>query len=74
MIGLAGIGQNDVGQACSHDPAALTFEEALETTKIHSVAGVLDAGAGLVGVRPFARRTIRFLTRGCTGGGISPRP
>jgi magnesium chelatase family protein len=30
-----------------------TFEEALETTKIHSVAGVLDCRAGLVGVRPF---------------------
>ena len=30
-----------------------TFEEALETTKIHSVASVLDSRAGLVGVRPF---------------------
>ena len=33
--------------------APLTFEEALETTKIHSVAGVLDAAAGLVTQRPF---------------------
>jgi len=31
----------------------LTCEEALETTKIHSVAGVLDATSGLVGARPF---------------------
>jgi magnesium chelatase family protein len=30
-----------------------TFEEVLETTKIHSVVGVLDARAGLVGLRPF---------------------
>jgi magnesium chelatase family protein len=31
----------------------LTFEEALETTKIHRLAGVLDASSGLVGTRPF---------------------
>jgi len=31
----------------------LTFEEALETTKIHSVAGVLELAAGLVGKRPY---------------------
>ena len=38
-----------------------TFEEALETTKIHSVAGVLDARAGLVDV--YKRQAL------CLGGG-----
>jgi magnesium chelatase family protein len=37
------LGQNHAGQAHAHDPAPFTFEEALETTKIHSVVGVLDA-------------------------------
>ena len=31
---------------------SFTFDEALETTKIHSVAGVLDLSTGLVGTRP----------------------
>ena len=51
-----------------------TFEEALETTKIHSVAGVLDAGAGLVGVRPFRSPHHTISDAGLIGGGIIPRP
>jgi magnesium chelatase family protein len=52
----------------------LTFEEALETTKIHSVAGVLDAGAGLVGVRPFRAPHHTISDAGLIGGGAVPRP
>jgi magnesium chelatase family protein len=51
----------------------LTFEEALETTKIHSVAGVLD-GAGLVGVRPYRSPHHTISDAGLIGGGIIPRP
>jgi magnesium chelatase family protein len=40
-----------------------TFEEALETTKIHSVAGVLDQGTGLVGTRPYRSPHTPSLTR-----------
>jgi magnesium chelatase family protein len=52
-----------------------TFEEAFETTKIHSVAGVLDAGAGLVGVRPFRSPHHTISDAGLIGGGgrSSPR-
>jgi magnesium chelatase family protein len=52
----------------------LTFEEALETTKIHSVAGVLEAGAGLVGVRPFRAPHHTISDAGLIGGGMIPRP
>ena len=51
-----------------------TFEEALETTKIHSVAGVLDHGAGLVGMRPFRNPHHTISDAGLIGGGVIPRP
>src|SRR5256712_7903701 len=51
-----------------------SFEEALETTKIHSVAGVLDPGAGLVGVRPFRSPHHTISDAGLIGGGGRPPP
>jgi magnesium chelatase family protein len=53
MIGPPGSGKTMLAKRMPTILPPFTFEEALETTKIHSVAGVLDAGAGLVGVRPF---------------------
>src|SRR5438874_10783559 len=50
------------------------LEEALETTKIHSVAGVLDSGAGLVGIRPFRSPHHTISDAGLIGGGVVPRP
>jgi magnesium chelatase family protein len=52
----------------------LTFEEALETTKIHSVAGVLDPGSGLVGKRPYRSPHHTISDAGLIGGGVIPRP
>src|SRR2546426_5416202 len=51
----------------------LTFDEAIQTTKIHSVAGVLDSGTGLVGTRPF-RSPHHISDAGLIGGGVVPRP
>ena len=53
MIGPPGSGKTMLAKRLPSILAPLTFEEALETTKIHSVAGVLDAAAGLVTQRPF---------------------
>ena len=51
-----------------------TFEEALETTKIHSVAGVLDSTTGLVGTRPYRSPHHTISDAGLIGGGVIPRP
>src|SRR5581483_9410107 len=53
MIGPPGSGKTMLAKRMPGILPPFTFEEALETTKIHSVAGVLDPGIGLVGTRPF---------------------
>jgi magnesium chelatase family protein len=51
-IGPPGSGKTMLAKRMPTILPSLTFEEALETTKIHSVAGVLDPGSG-VGKRPY---------------------
>jgi len=53
---------------------AMSLAEALETTKIHSVAGVLHAGESLVAVRPFRAPHHTISDAGLIGGGSYPRP
>jgi magnesium chelatase family protein len=52
----------------------LTFDEAIQTTKIHSVAGALEPGLGLVGTRPFRAPHHTISDAGLIGGGAVPRP
>src|SRR5579864_4997659 len=53
----------------------LTFPEALETTQIHSVAGLLPKGAGLLAERPFRAPHHSVSDAGLIGGGSGmPRP
>jgi len=52
----------------------LTFNEALEVTSIHSVAGLLPRGAGLVGERPFRAPHHTISDVALVGGGQHPRP
>ena len=70
MIGPPGSGKTMLAKRLPSILAPLTFEEALETTKIHSVAGVLDSGAGLVTQRPFRAPHHTISDAGLIGGGI----
>ncbi len=74
MIGPPGSGKTMLAKRLPSILAPLTFDEALETTKIHSVAGVLDSSAGLVTQRPFRAPHHTISDAGLIGGGAVPRP
>ncbi|MDZ7374884.1 MAG: YifB family Mg chelatase-like AAA ATPase [candidate division KSB1 bacterium] len=74
MIGPPGSGKTMLAKRLPTILPDLTLEEALETTKIHSVAGLLPPDTALVATRPFRAPHHTISDAGLIGGGHLPRP
>ncbi|MBQ8197150.1 MAG: YifB family Mg chelatase-like AAA ATPase [Clostridia bacterium] len=74
FVGAPGTGKTMLAKCIPTIMPDMTKEEALETTKIHSVAGVLKDGDGIVCTRPFRSPHHTATTVSLTGGGSNVRP
>ena len=74
MIGPPGSGKTMLARRLPTILPDITLEEALETTKIHSVAGILPAEHALVATRPFRSPHHTISDAGLIGGGHHPKP
>jgi magnesium chelatase family protein len=74
MIGPPGSGKTMLAKRLPSILPRLSLEESIVTTKIHSVAGTLPAGSGLLTRRPFRAPHHTISTAGLAGGGSPPRP
>jgi len=74
LIGPPGAGKTMLARRLPTILPSMTLDEALETTKIHSVAGVLESGRSLCALRPFRAPHHTISDAGLVGGGSVPRP
>lgn len=75
MLGPPGSGKSMLAKRISTIIPPMTLEEAIETTKIHSICGLLlDAGHSFVATRPFRAPHHTISDVGLLGGGTNPTP
>src|SRR2546422_444763 len=74
MVGPPGSGKTMLARRPPTTLPKMSLDEALETTKIHSVAGTLPLGESLVARRPFRAPHHTISDAGLIGGGSYPRP
>lgn len=74
LIGPPGTGKSMLAKRLPSILPDMTFDEALETTKLYSVSGLLNPRRPFVSVRPFRAPHHTISYAGMAGGGSSPRP
>ena len=74
MIGVPGSGKTMLARCLPGILPPLTFDESLETTRIHSIAGKLSPGSGLMATRPFCAPHHSASVASLIGGGSNARP
>ncbi len=74
MIGPPGAGKTMLARCIPSILPPLTFEEAIETTKVYSIVGMLHKRRALISERQFRAPHHTISDAGLIGGGVSPRP
>lgn len=74
LIGSPGTGKTTLAQRMPSILPDLSFDEALEVTKIHSIAGLLPKDQPLILNRPFRSPHHTISSAGLSGGGSTPKP
>lgn len=74
LIGSPGTGKTMLAKRVGTILPDLTFDEALEVTKVHSIAGSLKAGQPIITQRPFRNPHHTISAVGLSGGGSTPKP
>ena len=74
LIGPPGTGKSMLAKRLPSILPEMTFEEAIETTKIHSVAGILPPDTSIISTRPFRSPHHTMSAPSMVGGGAHPSP
>ena len=74
LIGPPGSGKSMLAKRLPSILPSMSFEESIDTTRIHSVAGILPEDIPLITTRPFRSPHHTVSAAGLSGGGIMPKP